>query len=499
MVSILSRARPLMLSRLASAGLTFFIPLVLARAFAPEEYGTWKQAWLVASTLYFVLQLGLAQSLYYFLPREPRMRALHLTQASLCLAALGALAAAALVALGPQLGRYFGNPELPPLAPWIALTTFFLVAGAPYDVALTASGRVGQSAAVRVLVDLARTVGLVVPAWWLHSLRGLMMGLAWSSALRLAITWLVTLRAGRPTVTRGELRRQLGYALPFGAAIALAIPQQQFHQYAVGAMATTAAFAVYSVGCFQLPVVDLLYTPVSDILQVGIAQVDGEGRPEEAAGLFREAVAQLALAFVPLVVFLLVAAPDLISLLFTTRYADATPIFRVGVLTVPLSALPLEGVLRARAQRRFFLWTFAVKLAVTVPLVLALLRLLGPIGAMAGCVAAEAMAKAMMLSRVARIFRVSVKRVLPLPELKTYGAAAVTAALPAWLLAARWQRTPGHFLGAVLASGAAFGAIYLGVLAVARRLPGLEAIGIGATRPLSRAPVAPAQRAVVRR
>ncbi len=198
MVSILSRARPLMLSRLASAGLTFFIPLVLARAFAPEEYGTWKQAWLVASTLYFVLQLGLAQSLYYFLPREPRMRALHLTQASLCLAALGALAAAALVALGPQLGRYFGNPELPPLAPWIALTTFFLVAGAPYDVALTASGRVGQSAAVRVLVDLARTVGLVVPAWWLHSLRGLMMGLAWSSALRLA-DLIYVLQEGRIT------------------------------------------------------------------------------------------------------------------------------------------------------------------------------------------------------------------------------------------------------------------------------------------------------------
>jgi O-antigen/teichoic acid export membrane protein len=499
-MSILSRARPLMVSRLASAGLTFFIPLVLARALTPEEYGTYKQSWLVASTLYFVLQLGLAQSLYYFLPREPQRRASYLTQASLCLAALGAAAAAILAALGPHLGRYFGNPELPPLAPWIALTTFFLVAGAPYDVALTASGRVGLSGVVRVLVDLARTVGLLVPAWWLHSLRGLMLGLTWSSALRLAITWLVTLRAGRPAVSRADLRKQLEYALPFGAAVALAIPQQQFHQYAVGAMATTAAFAVYSVGCFQLPVVDLLYAPVSDILQVGIAQVDGQGRSEDAAGLFREAVAQLAFAFVPLVVFALASAPELMPLLFTSRYSGATPIFRVGVMVVPLSALPVEGVLRARAQRRFFLWTYAVKLAITVPLVLGLLHLLGPIGAMTGFVAAEAAAKAMMLSRVARIFRIPMKRALPLSELRVYAVAALAAVLPAWLLAARWRNGPGGLLGAMLASGAAFSAVYLLLLAMAGRLPALGFLRVGRARAPAGARIEPpTERAVARR
>ncbi len=470
-MSLLARARPLMLSRLASAGLTFVIPLVLARALTPTEYGTYKQAWLVSNTLYFVLQLGLAQSLYYFLPREPAKRAHYLAQAAVSLAVFGGAAAVALQALGPEVARYFGNPELQRLAPWIALTTFFMVAGAPYDIALTAGGRIGLSAGVRVAVDVARTVGLVLPAWRWHSLLGLMVGLTISSGLRLAVTWWITLAMGRPRIAWPDLRRQFAYALPFGAAIALAIPQQQFHQYAVGSMTTAAAFAVYSVGCFQLPVVDLLYTPVSEILQVGIAQADGEGNAHRAAAIFREAVAQLALAFVPLVTLLFAVAPELISLLFTPRYAAAAPIYRVGVLAVPLAALPLEGVLRARAQTRYFFWTYAVKLGVTVPLVLGLLRLLGPIGAMVGYVAAEAVAKALMLRRASRLFGTSMLGALPVPELRAYGAAALAAALPAWAVAASWERIPGGRLVALAAAGLAFGAVYVGILLALGRMP----------------------------
>src|SRR5207302_4594466 len=79
-----------------------------------------------------------------------------------------------------------------------------------------------------------------------------------------------------------DLRRQLAYALPFGAAFALIIPQQQFHSYLVSASVTAAAFAVYAVGCFQLPIVDMLYTPVSEILQLGIAEHEAKGDNEGA-------------------------------------------------------------------------------------------------------------------------------------------------------------------------------------------------------------------------
>ena len=50
-----------MLSRFASAALTFGLPLILVRLLDPHSFGTYKQFFLIAQTLVLVGQLGLTQ------------------------------------------------------------------------------------------------------------------------------------------------------------------------------------------------------------------------------------------------------------------------------------------------------------------------------------------------------------------------------------------------------------------------------------------------------
>ena len=110
---------------------------------------------------------------------------------------------------------------------------------------------------------------------------------------RWVATFAITLRGETgPAFTRETWRAQWRYALPFGAAMAVAVPQNYFHQYAVSASVDAAAFAVYSVGCFQLPLVDLLFVPTSEILMVRIGELDAAHRMHEASGVFREAAHQ---------------------------------------------------------------------------------------------------------------------------------------------------------------------------------------------------------------
>ena len=63
---------------------------------------------------------------------------------------------------------------------------------------------------------------------------------------------------------------------------------------------------------------------------------------------------------------LFVVAPKLISFLFTDRYLEAVPIFRLAIVSIPLAALPLDGVMRARAQNKFVLGVSVLKLALGV-------------------------------------------------------------------------------------------------------------------------------------
>jgi O-antigen/teichoic acid export membrane protein len=449
-----------MLARLAGTALTFAVPMVLARTLVPASYGTFKQGWLLCQTLALVLPMGLTQSLYYFVPREPALRDRYVSQTLWATLFLGALASTLLLLARPLVQRGFENAELTRSLPWVAAFTGLYLAGAALDVAWNAQGRVGSAALARVATEATRGLGMVVGARLTGTVEGVFAGITAATFLRAAVTvWVLGRRHGL-ALDLAVLKRQAAYALPFGAAFLLIVPQQQYHQYAVAATVTAAAFAVYSVGTFQLPIIDILYTPISELLQIGLAEQEGAGRPPRAGlALFHEAVLQLSFAFIPLMGLLFVAAPALIAFLFSPRYAEAVPVFRLAVLQVALAALPLDGVMRARAQNRFMIALSGFKLAATVALVSLGLALRGPAGALAGWILAEGISRGAMLARAARLFEAPLRSVLPFRALARQGIATAVAMPVAWLV----QDLAGPALLRLAACGLAFAAAYLGL------------------------------------
>src|SRR4051812_40142622 len=455
--SILRRAGPLMLARLAVAALSFAIPMALARVLLPASYGTFKQAWLLSSTLYLVLPFGLTPSLVYFVPREPAKKKVFVSHVLLVTTGVGILAAVVLLAAGPLVARAFQNDELRHLIPLVAAFTAFRLAGTSFDVVYMSEGKIRTSALLRACSEALYTVCLIAGALWTRSVAGAFAGVTLATFARAVICWIVLVREHGLAGEWGDLKRQLSYALPFGASFAIIIPQQQFHSYLVSASVTAAAFAVYSVGCFQLPIVDMLYTPVSEILQLGIAEHDAKGDKAGALQLFREAVARLSFVFLPIMALLFIAAPQVISFLFTDRYLAATPIFRLSMAVIPMWALPLDGVMRARAQNRFMVRISVLKAALTVPLVWAGLSLFGPIGALGGWICAEESCRVIVLHRAARSFGTTLWRSLP-KELWYQAGAALIAAMPG---AVALRLAHGPLLAQLFICGIAYLCAYL--------------------------------------
>jgi O-antigen/teichoic acid export membrane protein len=425
----MARASPLMVARILVAACGFFVPLAFARWLLPAAYGTFKQAWLLSSTLYIVLSFGITQSLLFFLPRERGNSTAYVSHvlAANWLAAL--VGGAALLFFGEPIALLFHNPELSRVMPLVAAICAFRLAGQSWDFVYLGSGRVKTAAAIRAVYETFQTASLLIAVALTRSLFGVLLALAFATFIRAILCAGDLIRHFGLRFDRSRLAQQLRYALPFGGAFALLIPQQQFHLYAVSAFVPASLFAIYSVGCMQLPVVDMLYTPISDVLQLGIAEQEAKGRPEQAVHLFREAVSRLSLVFIPAVVVLMVVAPDLIRLLFTDRYAAAVPLFRVSLLFVPMSALPLDAVMRAKAQSRFMLLVASVKLLLTVILVEVGLRSVGTPGALLGWMLAEEIGRAMMLWRAARVLRTSIVQLLPGRRMALCAFAAVAGAV----------------------------------------------------------------------
>jgi O-antigen/teichoic acid export membrane protein len=409
-----------MIGRGVAAVLTFTIPIVLARALDPHAYGTYKQFFLIASTVYLVAQAGLTASLYYFVPRhDTDERARYVVQALIGLLVLGGLAAAGIFVAADALGRRFSNPALAGLAAPLALYLWAYMAAAPLEVGLTSIQRTGWAGISYITSDVVRTAALILPI----VLGGGMVGLAWAAAafaaLRLVAAWALTLSGGlgRPRAPdRAAVMAQLRYSLPFAGAVLLATAQMQLPQYTVAALTDAATYAVYSVGILQIPLTDMLYTPVAEVMMVRLAASDPAGAPP----IFREAVARLALFFLPLCAFALAAAPQLIPTLYTPVYIAAVPIFIVALVELPLSALPVDGLLRSLDLNGTLFRVGSLRLCFAIVAVPVGLMLLGLPGAMLGYVVTQWLAKLVLMRAAARYLGVPAQKLVPWREVSAW-------------------------------------------------------------------------------
>lgn len=400
-------AAPLVVGRGVAAIVGIGLPAVLARTLDQASYGTYKQLYLVATLALATLQLGLSQSLYYLVPRaaDERERRALIGQTQVLLAVIGVVTAAALAAGAGLVAERFSNPGLGALGIPMGLVAGSLIASSPVEVALTARGRPAASAAVLIVTELVRVGAMIAPV----ALGAGVRGLAWGAAGAGLARWLlsIALLRGVPAIGRAELRDQLRYALPFGGAVLLAMPQQQLHQIFVAARTTPELFAVYAVGCMQIPVVSLLYAPVSETLQVRLAKLERTSRTNEAGRVLADAVDRLALVFLPMCAVLVATAEPALRILYGARYLESATILRIGVLSVAIASLPLDGVLKARARTKTLLAIYAAKLAMTWPAVALGFGAAGPVGAIGAHVAVELATRLVQLGVVTRELRTS--------------------------------------------------------------------------------------------
>ena len=459
---ILRQAGPLLLGRLGATVLGFALPLILTRLLPQKDFGTYKQVWLVITTGVFMLQLGMSQSLYYFVPRKDGREQAWLTQSVGALAVLGSICAAALYLGRFRIAAQFGNPDIAAFGVPMALLALTMILTAPIEVALTAEGNVKAAAWIIFLSDAVRVAASVVPLLMGWGLYGFFWSYVLHGALRSVVVVVLLFRRGAPDWDWALFRQQLAYALPFGAAILLDQPQKAFHQWAVGWSVDPATFAIYAQGCFQLPIVNLLYSPISDVLQVRMAE---PGSHEHHVHLFHDANQRLAAVFFPFTAGLVAAAALFVPALFTHRYDASIPIFRIAILTTPFACLPLEGVLRALGRTRYLFNVFFWKLIVTIPAVLIGLKLFGMAGAIAGHATAESCIRVAMLNRTRKELQATWAEVLPWKHLALLAGTSLVACVPVVIIAHYTAASSRLFLS-VCAAGAAYAAVYLSCLAL---------------------------------
>ncbi len=458
--SVFKPALILTAGRTVGFAASFAMPIVLVRVFSQREFGTYKQLFLIYTTLYSIGQCGMAESLFYFLPGSPSRAGGFVVNSLLGLALSGCACLALLTLFARPLGVLFHNRAIGRDAPLIGTFLLLMLIAATLEIVMTVKNRHGMAFCSYALSDIVRAALCIVPALLAGGIHGLLLGAITFAALRCATTlgYLYAQYRHELRLDMRQLRTQLGYALPFAAAVLIDVAQNNWHFYAVSSYFNAATYAIYAVGCLQIPLVDHLMTMTCNVMMVRMREYPGQAA---ALAIWRDATRKLAMLFAPLVVLLLVVARQLIITLFTDRYARSVPIFMVWSVSLLLPALLTDGALRVYAQNRYLLLINATKLLIVAALVDWFLRTFGLLGAVLATLLAALTGKAMAMVRIRRLLRCSVRQLLPWRSLAGIGAVAAAAGLPALALQ---STVPWPGLALLAATGSIYVLAYVAAL-----------------------------------
>src|SRR5882672_11455464 len=358
----------LMSGRVLAFAVTFLTPVLLVRVFSQAEFGTYKQFTLVAYTLYLIGQLGLAECLFYFVPANPQGSSKYALNSLLMLGLSGMVSLAGLMLTSSFIADRMRNPALAHYTPIMGFFVLFMLMGTVLEITMIARKRYRLAAVTYVVSDVLRMVCLVVPAFVTRSLEWALIGSVIFLFLRVCaiLPYFRHEFGGALRLDKALLKAQWAYALPFSLSVVVQVIQSNYHQYAVAFSFDAATFAIYSVGCLQIPLVDFMATPASNVMMVAMGEELREGRYERLLAVWHETTRRLAFVFFPLVGLLVSNAYPLIVMLFTTSYAASVPIFMVWSLSILFVVFQTDGVLRTFAENRWLFIVNIVKLAMVL-------------------------------------------------------------------------------------------------------------------------------------
>jgi O-antigen/teichoic acid export membrane protein len=395
-------------------GLQLLVPMILVRSLDETAFGQYRLLWLMAATAFAVAPAFMPQSLFYYLARAGHgQKRLFIGNVLVYLIAAGCVVGAVTSGWNPWLPEaarnlFFQTHGLSAL--FLALS----VVSAILDVLPTADGRAPWQANATIGLALLRALLLSIAALTMADIEAIALAMSMVAVARLLLlAWYIREHAdGKLTWQMTALKKQLAYALPFAVGNALFLLRTQADQWVVISMLPPATYATFSIAAVVLPIATLIRQPVYNAMMPLLNSAHARGDSTEAARLIAKSNGIMTLLLVPVVGGMLATAPELVEIVYTSRYQQSAPIMQVYLIGMMMNAFAVGHVLPALNKGCFAAVNSACCLIVSVILSIIGVVHWGLIGAAFGSVLTLAISELLSLRVVARTLGSSVHQML---------------------------------------------------------------------------------------
>ena len=393
--------------------------VVLSRVLSMYDYATYRQTLLAYAFIAPLLMLGLHQALYYFLPGENKRPRSVLMENLMLLSFMAGLFTLFLLFGGNRLLAWrFKNPDIARTLLILSPYPLFMLPASGFSACLIARNRVKQVAVYNVLSRLFMLAAVLTAVLIFRTATSAVIG----TVIGAGIVFLPALKlmsascnVGTLMPSKNGMLSQLKYAVPLGLAGMIGTISKLLDKIIVSSMCSPEQFAVYANGAIEIPLISVLTGSVMAILIPDLVKMYKAAQYTELKALWHRAMVKCSLIILPIMVFLLVMAPEVIRILFSDKYIESVDPFRVYLLALPVRVTQFGAIFMAAKRNSLIVYRATTGLILNLILSIILIRYFGSIGAAVSTVLTVYLwAVPYNLIFISRILTMNVRSIMPL-------------------------------------------------------------------------------------
>ena len=327
--------------------------LCLTRLLEKPEFAIIAAIYMLHDLLCAIGSLGLPSALSFFIPKSDKkaVRSLGVTTGAV-LFSVAVPIAGALYFGGPWASEVIGKPEFGVPLMLLALGVLADFPGQVLPHYFIAREQYIPAFWVTLGFNLIRFASLVIPAALGHGPLVILTCFVGASGIRFlwfALHFLLVEKGPmrRPEGANWTVKELFKYGLPLAGSVAVGKINIQLDKYMILILLSPAAFAVFSVGAIELPLVTSVAYSITAALLPTLVKAYDQGDVSRFVQFWHGSMAKSAALMMPVAVFFMVMAAPAMRCLFSAEYEAAVIPFRVYLCLLPLRLCGYGAVARA--------------------------------------------------------------------------------------------------------------------------------------------------------
>lgn len=407
----------------------FLVSLILSRIFTKTDYASYSQALLVYAFSAPFLTLGLSQTLYYFL-RQNNDKARSILSGNLFVLFMSGLVFMLIIWCGANnfFAKRFGNPGLGRL---LLVYSFYGISALPttaISACLVYAHKIKTLIIYNILTNFIVVCCVVSLAFIWHTPYMALLGIVIAGAIiSFAAIFLMykIINKGPWRPTLENIRTQLKCSIPLGLAGSIGIISLSIGKILVSSMRTPEEFAVYVNGAMEIPMIGIVVGSIIAMLIPELSQMYQRKEITNVISLWKKTTVKCASFLFPIMIVLFVMAPEIIRILFSSKYEGSIIPFKIYLFLIPLRIMVYGAILTSIGKSAYITYLSLTMLFLSTILITLLIPFMGINGAALGLVISSYIVSICYLILITKILQKPIKEIFPWVELSKIIAASI--------------------------------------------------------------------------